>query len=594
VVTEVDCGTENGMVMTPLVEGGDVVESLSERVLGRVTASDATAPGSDEVVVPAGTLLDEKWVEKLEAASIDEVRVRSPITCETRYGICSKCYGRDLARGHRVNIGESIGVIAAQSIGEPGTQLTMRTFHIGGAASRAATINNVQVKNKGSIKLHNIKTVTDKNGHLVAVSRSGEIGVVDEHGRERERYKVPYGAVINTGDGEPVDGGQIVANWDPHTHPIVIEVAGKVRFVDFVDGVSVQKQTDEITGLSSLVITDPKQRGSAGKDLRPMVQLVDQSGKELKIPGTEVAAHYFLPAEAIVGLEDGAEVQVGDVVARIPQESSKTRDITGGLPRVADLFEARKPKDSAILAETSGTIGFGKETKGKQRLVITELGGETYEELIPKWRHISVFEGEQVEKGEVLADGEPNPHDILRLLGTTVMAEYLVKEIQDVYRLQGVGINDKHIEVIIRQMLRKVEISDAGDSRFLKGEQADKARVLDENERLVAEGKEPARWIPMLLGITKASLATESFVSAASFQETTRVLTEAAVRGMRDELRGLKENVIVGRLIPAGTGLAYHDERRRQRGGAPLVPAAETGVAAAVPADDASTHVTEG
>jgi len=594
VVTEVDCGTDKGMMMTPLVEGGDVVESLSERVLGRVTASDTTAPGSDEVVVPAGTLLDEKWVEKLEKAGIDEIKVRSPITCETRYGICSSCYGRDLARGHRVNIGEAIGVIAAQSIGEPGTQLTMRTFHIGGAASRAATVNNVQVKNKGSIKLHNIKTVTDKNGHLVAVSRSGEIGVVDEHGRERERYKVPYGAVISAGDSEAVDGGQIVANWDPHTHPIVVELAGRVRFVDFVDGVTVQKQTDEITGLSSLVVTDPKQRGSAGKDLRPMVQLVGEDGEDLNIPGTEVAAHYFLPAEAIVSLDDGARVQVGDVVARIPQESSKTRDITGGLPRVADLFEARKPKDSAILAETSGTISFGKETKGKQRLVITEAGGETYEELIPKWRHISVFEGEQVERGEVLADGEPNPHDILRLLGTTVMAEYLVKEIQDVYRLQGVGINDKHIEVIIRQMLRKVEVSEPGDSKFLKGEQVDKSRVLDENERLAAEGKESARWIPMLLGITKASLATESFVSAASFQETTRVLTEAAVRGLRDELRGLKENVIVGRLIPAGTGLAYHDERRRQRKGLPVEELAEALVPAQASAGDTEEHVTEG
>ena len=597
VVTEVDCGTQKGMVMTPLVEGGDVVETLSERVLGRVTAVDACAPGSEEVVVPAGTLLDEKWVEKIEAAGIDEIWVRSPITCETRYGLCASCYGRDLARGHLVNIGESVGVMAAQSIGEPGTQLTMRTFHIGGAASRSATVNSVQVKNSGSIRLHNIKTVTDKNGHLVAVSRSGEIGVVDEHGRERERYRIPYGAVISVADGATADGGQIVANWDPHTHPIVIEVAGKVRFVDIVDGVTVQKQTDEITGLSSLVVTDPKQRGSAGKDLRPMVQLLDENGKELKIPGTDVTAHYFLPAEAIVALEDGAQVKVGDVVARIPQESSKTRDITGGLPRVADLFEARKPKDPAIMAEISGTVGFGKETKGKQRLVITDQGGDvTYEELIPKWRHISVFEGEQVEKGEILADGEPNPHDIVRLLGTTAMAEYLVKEIQDVYRLQGVGINDKHIEVIIRQMLRKVEVSEAGESRFLKGEQVDKARVLDENEQLDKGGKEPARWEPLLLGITKASLATESFVSAASFQETTRVLTEAAVRGMRDDLRGLKENVIVGRLIPAGTGLAHHLERRRQRGGLSLAEAAAA--LAPAPAEaapgDAEAQVTEG
>jgi len=597
VVAEDDCGTELGMTMTPLVEGGDVVESLSERVLGRVTATDTRAPGSDEIVVPAGTLLDEAWVEKIEKASIDEIKVRSPINCETRYGICSTCYGRDLARGHRVNIGEAIGVMAAQSIGEPGTQLTMRTFHIGGAASRAATVNNVQVKNSGSLKLHNIKTVSNKEGHLVAVSRSGEIGVIDSHGRERERYKIPYGAVISSAEGQPVNGGQIVANWDPHTHPIVVEVAGKVRFIDFVDGVTVQKKTDDITGLSSLVVTDPKQRGVAGKDLRPMVQLVSESGDELKIPGTDVAAHYFLPAEAIVGLEDGTEVAVGDIIARIPQESSKTRDITGGLPRVADLFEARKPKDPAIMAEISGAVGFGKETKGKQRLTITPTEGDAYEELIPKWRHISVFEGEQVAKGEILAEGEPSLHDILRLLGTTVMAEYLVKEIQDVYRLQGVKINDKHIEVIIRQMLRKVEVTNPGDSNFLKGEQADKARLLDENERLAAEGKQEAAWTPMLLGITKASLATESFVSAASFQETTRVLTEAAVRGLRDELRGLKENVIVGRLIPAGTGLAHHQERRRQRLGvaveevlepAPAAPAAEPST------DDTEAHVTQG
>ena len=595
VVTEVDCGTNEGLIMTPLVEGGDVVESLSERVLGRVTAVDACAPGSDEVVVPAGTLIDEKWVEQIEAASIDEITVRSPISCKVRYGICSSCYGRDLARGHQVNIGEAIGVMAAQSIGEPGTQLTMRTFHIGGAASRAATVNNVQVKNTGAIKLHNIKTVANKEGHLVAVSRSGEIGVVDEHGRERERYKIPYGAVIVTHDGEAVSGGQIVANWDPHTHPIVTEVSGTVRFADFMDGVTVQKQTDEITGLSSLVVTDPKQRGSAGKDLRPLVQLLDASGEELKLPGTDVPAHYFLPAEAIVALEDGAQVEVGDVVARIPQESSKTRDITGGLPRVADLFEARKPKEPAIMAEISGTVGFGKETKGKQRLMITPTGdAEHYEELIPKWRHISIFEGEQVAKGEMLADGEPSPHDILRLLGTTVMAEYLVKEIQDVYRLQGVGINDKHIEVIIRQMLRKVEIATPGDSSFLKGEQADKARMLDENDRLISAGKEPAQWNPILLGITKASLATESFVSAASFQETTRVLTEASVRGLRDGLRGLKENVIVGRLIPAGTGLAHHQERRRQRQGITLEDIPIASPAETPSEDDATAPATEG
>ncbi len=572
VVTEEDCGTEEGLLMTPIVEGGDVVEPLGERVLGRVVASDVCLPGSDEVVIPRGTLLDEKWVERIESLGIDEIRVRSAITCQTRYGICAMCYGRDLARGHRVNIGEAVGVIAAQSIGEPGTQLTMRTFHIGGAASRAATVSSVEVKAEGTLRLHNIKTVTNKDGHLVAVSRSGELGIIDANGRERERYKVPYGAVIQVQDGAPVQAGQMVANWDPHTHPIVTEVAGKARFSDFVEGVTVSRQTDEITGLSSLVVMDHKQRGSAGKDLRPMVQLVAEDGSELKIPGTEMPAHYLLPAGAVVALEDGAAVEVGDIIARIPQESSKTRDITGGLPRVADLFEARKPKDPAVLAEITGTVSFGKETKGKQRLVITPAEGDAYETLIPKWRHVNVFEGEHVEKGEVVVDGELNPHDILRLLGVTEMAAYLVKEIQDVYRLQGVRINDKHIEVIIRQMLRKAEIIEPGDTRFLRGEQIDRARVLEENERVRAEGGVPARWEPLLLGITKASLATESFISAASFQETTRVLTEAAVRGLRDELRGLKENVIVGRLIPAGTGLAYHAERRRRRQG-PLAEA---------------------
>ena len=582
VVTEVDCGTEQGLLMTPIVEGGDVVEPLRERVLGRVVATDTYVPGTDALAVAAGTLLDEKWVDRLEQLGVDEIRVRSAITCETRYGVCAQCYGRDLARGHRVNNGESVGVIAAQSIGEPGTQLTMRTFHIGGAASRAATVNSVEVKSAGTIRLHNVKTVTNRDGNLVAVSRSGEIGVIDPNGRERERYKVPYGAVISANDGDACEAGQLVASWDPHTHPIVTEVAGHVRFSDFVEGVTVNRTTDEITGLSSLVISDPKQRGSSGKDLRPMVKLLDENGDELKIAGTDMPAHYFLPSGAIVGLEDGSRVEVGDVVARIPQESSKTRDITGGLPRVADLFEARKPKDPAILAEISGTVSFGKDTKGKQRLVITDSEGNQHEELIPKWRHVTVFENEHVERGETVVDGEPNPHDILRLLGVTVMAEYLVKEIQDVYRLQGVKINDKHIEVIIRQMLRKVEITSPGDTRFLKGEQVEKPRVLEENERVTAKGGTPALYEPMLLGITKASLATESFISAASFQETTRVLTEAAVRGLRDDLRGLKENVIVGRLIPAGTGQAYHADRRRRRQPEEAVFAA--------PADSGSTE----
>ncbi|RMG32579.1 MAG: DNA-directed RNA polymerase subunit beta' [Gammaproteobacteria bacterium] len=565
VITEEDCGTENGLLMMPIIEGGDVVEPLRERILGRVAAVDVPRPGSDEVLVEAGTLLDEKLVDMLEEAGVDQVRVRSAITCETRQGICASCYGRDLARGHRVNIGEAVGVIAAQSIGEPGTQLTMRTFHIGGAASRAAAVNSIEPKNPGTVKLHNIKTIENAAGKLVAVSRSGEVVIVDEMGRERERYKLPYGAELQVREGDKVEGGQTVATWDPHTHPIITELAGTLRFVDFIDGVTVQQQTDEVTGLSSTVVMDPKQRPTAGKDLRPMIKLVDEKGNDINLPGTSLPAHYFLPGGAIVNVSDGVEVKVGDVVARIPQESSKTRDITGGLPRVADLFEARKPKEPAILAEATGTVSFGKETKGKQRLVITDAEGETHELLIPKWRHVNVFEGEHVEKGEVIADGELNPHDILRLRGVTDLAEYLVKEIQDVYRLQGVGINDKHIEVIIRQMLRKVEVTDPGETKLLRGEQAEKARVLETNEQAEAENRHPAKWEPLLLGITKASLATESFISAASFQETTRVLTEAAVRGMRDSLNGLKENVIVGRLIPAGTGLAHHKERRAAR-----------------------------
>jgi DNA-directed RNA polymerase subunit beta' len=566
VVTEVDCGTEIGLLMTPLVEGGDVVEPLHERVLGRVTAQPVYRPGSDnkDVIVEAGVLLDEHLVDMLETESVDQVWVRSPITCDTRYGVCSKCYGRDLARGNQINIGEAVGVIAAQSIGEPGTQLTMRTFHIGGAASRSAAANSVEIKTNGSVRLHNVKTVRHKKGHLVAVSRSGELGVMDEFGRERERYKIPYGAMITVDDGAAVDPGQIVANWDPHTHPVVSEVNGFLQFQDFVEGVTVETKVDDITGLSSIAIMDPKQRGSAGRDLRPVARLVDGKGKEVCFANTAIPAVYALPVDAIVTMEDGAEVGVGDVIARIPQESSKTRDITGGLPRVADLFEARKPKEPAILAEHTGTVSFGKETKGKRRLVITDENGEAHEELIPKWRHLNVFEGEQVARGEVIADGEPNPHDILRLQGVEKLADYLVREIQDVYRLQGVKINDKHIEVIIRQMLRKVEISGTGETRMLKGEQVDRSRVLDENEKAEAEKREPATYDPVLLGITKASLATESFISAASFQETTRVLTEAAVRGMRDDLRGLKENVIVGRLIPAGTGFAFHQERRRK------------------------------
>ena len=563
VTTEVDCGTENGLTMLPIVEGGDVVEALSERVLGRMIAADVMKPGTEEVLCPRNTLLDEQWVETLEQEGVDQILVRSTITCETRYGVCSYCYGRDLARGELVNLGEAVGVIAAQSIGEPGTQLTMRTFHIGGAASRAAAVDHIQTKSGGNVRLHNLKSVVNADKNLVAVSRSGELSVIDEHGREKERYKIPYGAIVSIRDMDKVEPGQVVANWDPHTHPIVTEVAGTVRFHDFVDGIAVNETVDEITGLSSLIVTDPKQRGAAGKDVKPMVSLIDKKGKPLYLAGTEIPAQYFLQALSIVSIQDGQQVAVGDVIARIPQESSKTRDITGGLPRVADLFEARKPKESAILAEVSGIFSFGKETKGKQRIVITQDDGEQYEELIPKWRHLIVFEGERVEKGETIADGEPNPHDILRLMGVEALSDYLTKEIQDVYRLQGVKINDKHIEVIVRQMLRKAEIRESGDTNLLMREQLDVVRVKDANIVADREGGQPAEYQRLLLGITKASLATESFISAASFQETTRVLTEAAVRGTTDHLRGLKENVIVGRLIPAGTGMAYHNSRKR-------------------------------
>ena len=572
VVTEVDCGTTEGLLMTPVIEGGDIIESLGDRILGRIVAQDVNKPGSEEIAVPAGTMIDEQWVIRIEKLSIDEVTVRSPITCEVTHGICSACYGRDLARGHRVNQGEAVGVIAAQSIGEPGTQLTMRTFHIGGAASRASAVDSVKVKQDGVARLINLKTVENKAGNLIAVSRSGELAIADENGRERERYKLPYGALIKIKDGSKVAAGDIIASWDPHTHPIVSEVAGKVAFSGMEEGLSVRQQTDDMTGLTSISVIDPNERPAAGKDLKPMISLTDKKGKELQFPNSTVPAHYPLPANASINISDGDTIDIGEIIARIPQESGGTKDITGGLPRVADLFEARKPKDPAILAEITGTVTLGKETKGKMRLVITPDDGQPlangkmhYEELIPKWRTLGVFEGEHVEKGEVISDGPPTPHDILRLKGISELAKYIVNEIQEVYRLQGVKINDKHVEVIIRQMLRKVEITDMGDSSLIRGEQVEYMRVLAENERLRQEGMQPAKFDRQLLGITKASLATESFISAASFQETTRVLTEAAVTGKADPLRGLKENVVVGRLIPAGTGLAYHAQRRKVR-----------------------------
>jgi len=588
VVTEHDCGTYDGLQMTPLIEGGDVVEPLRERVLGRVVAEDVVKPGTEEVLLPRNTLIDEALCDFIEENSIDQMKVRSIITCKTDFGICAHCYGRDLARGHMINQGEAIGVVAAQSIGEPGTQLTMRTFHIGGAASRASAENNVQVKNTGTLKLQNAKFVTNSEDHLVITSRSSELTVIDELGREKERYKVPYGTVLSKKDGGAITAGETIANWDPHTHPIITEVAGKVQFVDLSDGVTMVRQTDELTGLSSIIVTEVGQRNATGKEMRPALKLVDAKGNEVMIAGTEIPALYYLPGNAIVNLEDGADVNIGDALARIPQASSKTRDITGGLPRVADLFEARKPKLPAILAEKTGVVAFGKETKGKVRLLITQPSGEVYEEMIPKTRLLNIYEGEPVIKGEVIADGPESPHDILRLRGVAPVANYIVNEVQEVYRLQGVKINDKHIEVIVRQMIRKCEILDAGDGEFLKGEIVEVARVNIANRELEANGKQPAEYVMLMMGITKASLATESFISAASFQETTRVLTEAAVAGKKDKLRGLKENVIVGRLIPAGTGYSYHQERAKRKLQAQM-PVEEVTVSA----DDAAQALTD-
>jgi DNA-directed RNA polymerase subunit beta' len=571
VITEIDCGTEEGLLMTPVIEGGDIIESLGDRILGRVVAQDVIR--GEDVIVPKGTMIDETWMTRIEQMGIDEVIVRSPISCIAAHGICAECYGRDLARGHQINQGEAVGVIAAQSIGEPGTQLTMRTFHIGGAASRASAADSIQVKQEGIIRLVNVKVVERKNGELVTVSRSGELVVAEkETGRERERYKLPYGATIKVKHGAEVNGGAIVTTWDPHTHPIVAEVAGKAKFSGMEDGLSIHRQTDDLTGLSSVSVIDPNERSAAGKEYKPAITLVDGKGKELSLPNSKAPAHYMLPAGAIVTMADKDKVAVGDVIARIPQEGSKTRDITGGLPRVADLFEARKPKEHSILAEIAGTFAFGKETKGKKRIQVWPLNGalledgaDHWEMLIPKWRATQVFEGETVEKGEVICDGPPSQHDILRLMGVEALAKYITNEIQEVYRLQGVKINDKHIEVIARQMLRKVEITEMGESPYIRGEQVEFARVTKTIEELEKEGKQPPKFARLLLGITKASLATESFISAASFQETTRVLTEASVTGKKDILRGLKENVVVGRLIPAGTGLAYHEARRKVR-----------------------------
>ena len=570
VVVEDDCHTTRGVEMRALVEGGEVIQALRDRVLGRVTATDVVNPDTHEVVLAAGTLLDERACDKLDELGIDMVKVRTPLTCDTRYGLCAKCYGRDLGRGTLVNAGESVGVIAAQSIGEPGTQLTMRTFHIGGAASRAAVASSVEAKSAGTVTFSPaMRFVKSSKGELVVISRSGEIVVVD-HSRERERHKVPYGSTLLVKADQTIKAGQQLATWDPMTRPIITEYAGRVKFENVIENVTVMNQVDEVTGLSSLVVIDPKKtagkggKASAAGILRPLVHLLNEDGSEVKIPGTDHAVTIQLPVGAFVVVRDGQDIGMGEVLARIPTESQKTRDITGGLPRVAELFEARSPKDAGMLAEVTGTVTFGKETKGKQRLIITDQEGNAHETLISKDKTVLVHDGQVVQKGEEIVDGPVDPHDILRLLGIEELARYIVDEVQDVYRLQGVKINDKHIEVIVRQMLRRVQITDPGDTHFIQGEQVERSEMLDENDRVTALGKRPATYENVLLGITKASLSTDSFISAASFQETTRVLTEAAIMGKRDDLRGLKENVIVGRLIPAGTGLAYHQAHKAQ------------------------------
>jgi len=568
VVTEDDCGTDQGTEREAIVQGGDVVIPLHDRILGRVLVNDVISPVDESILIASGSMIEEKEIEIIETNNINTVFVRSPVTCATRYGICAACYGRDLGRGHLVNKGEAVGVIAAQSIGEPGTQLTMRTFHIGGAASRAAAISNVEVRNTGTVTFNRIKTVRNKDNHHIAVSRSGELVIQDVHGVDRERYKMPYGALITVNDGDAVTSGQMVAQWDPHTHPVVTEGAGKIQVADMIEGVSITQQVYEITGQSTMLVLDTRQRRGSAADVKPTVSVLDPEGNPAMIPGTDMPIRYQIPAGATIVVSDGQEIASGDIIAKIPQESSKTRDITGGLPRVAELFEARKSKEPAILAGMSGVISFGKETKGKQRLVITALDGSSIEHLIPKIRHINVFEGESVERGEVIVDGPMIAEDILALLGVDELCNYIVQEVQEVYRLQGVKINDKHIEVIVRQMLRKVRIENPGGSRLLPGDQLDRSTVLEENERLMERDEDLIEYTPVLLGITKASLTTDSFISAASFQETTRVLTEACIKGKRDTLRGLKENVIVGRLIPAGTGLAYHEERKRRKNSA--------------------------
>jgi len=563
VVTEHDCGTEDGLLTKALVKGGEIVEPLKDRILGRAAAVDILNPENQEVLFAAGTLLNESEVDQIENLGIDEVKVRTALTCNTRYGICARCYGRDLGRGSLINQGEAVGVIAAQSIGEPGTQLTMRTFHIGGAASRAASANQIEIKSSGILRFTStMRYVTNAKSEKVIISRNSEFYIEDDNGREKESHKVPYGATLLGSDGDKVEAGSILSTWDPHTRPIISEYAGKVKFENVEEGVTVEKKIDDVTGLSTLEVIDAKQKAGSSKGTRPQIRLMNEKNEEVKLVNSESPVNVTFQKGYIITVNDNQDVAVGDVLARIPQEASKTRDITGGLPRVAELFEARSPKDAGVLAEMTGTVSFGKDTKGKQRLVITAEDGESKEFLIPKDKHVTAHDGQIVNKGEIIVDGPADPVDILMLRGPEALARYIIDEVQEVYKLQGVLINDKHIEVIVRQMLRRVRITKKGDTHFIPGEEVERAELLNANEEAISEKKKPAEFEYVLKGITKASLATDSFISAASFQETTRVITEAAILGKRDKLRGLKENVIVGRLIPAGSGMAHHLNRK--------------------------------
>jgi DNA-directed RNA polymerase subunit beta' len=552
VIAEYDCGTMDGIETSALVEGGEIIEKLGDRILGRVPSEDVFDPYTGEVLVQGNEEITEDKVRVIEDAGIDKIKIRSVLTCETRRGICVLCYGRDLARGHMVNIGEAVGVIAAQSIGEPGTQLTMRTFHIGGVGQVRTEQSQLEARYDGHVKLENVELVKREKHHTV-MNRHGEIVIQDDTGRERERYGLTYGAKLYFADGEKVKQGQLLSEWDPFSVPILTEVPGVVKFGDVIEGVTMPEQLDEVTGLSRKSIIESKDA-----DLRPRISLKDDHGATLHIPNSDKEARYFLPMGATIAVAEGDHVEAGDIIARIPRETTKTKDITGGLPRVAELFEARKPKEHAVIAEIDGTIGFGKDTKGKRKVIITPDRGEPREYLISKGKHLSVREGDKVQAGEPLMDGAANPHDILRVLGEKELAKYLVDGVQEVYRLQGVKINDKHIETIVRQMLRRVRVSDVGDTSFLVDEHVEKYIFEEENERVIGRNGRPGQGEPLLLGITKASLSTESFISASSFQETTKVLTEAAVCGKVDYLRGLKENVIMGRLIPAGTGLGAY------------------------------------